>query len=306
MSGARKVVLLGVPSAAGASRAGLEAAPRALREAGLAAALRRVGCEVVDLVDLALFPFVPDAEHPRARNVSGVACALRATADEMTRALPEGFTLVLGGGCSLLAGVVAGVRRHLGRPPAVVLVDAHGDLNTPETSPSGFLDGMGLALAQGSGPEALAALDEGPWVSPRETALVGWRELDPGEREMLPRLAAALSAQELLSVGGEGASRRVRAALPAIPLVVELDVDVMEPAVMPAKGASPPGAALSPLEVQELLGHLLADARAQALLVTGYDPALDADGGAARTLVELLAQACAPAGRGERASAQRG
>jgi arginase len=299
MSDARKVVLLGVPSAAGASRAGLEGAPRALREAGLTAALRRAGFEVVDLVDLALFPFVPDAEHPRARNVPGVACALRATADEMTRALREGFTLVLGGGCSLLAGVVAGARRSFGRPPGVVLLDAHGDLNTPETSPSGFLDGMGLALAQGRGPNALAALDEGPWPSPRETALVGWRELDPGEHEMLPRLAVALSAQELKSLGMEGAAQRLRAALPAIPLLVQLDVDVMEPDAMPAKGASPPGPALSASEVEDLLGRLLADARSAALLVTGYDPALDLAGEAARALVELLARACA------RASAER-
>ena len=76
--------------------------------------------------------------------MEGVACALRAAADEMTRALAEGFTLVLGGDCTLAAGVAAGARRYLGQPPGLVFIDADADLNTPETTPSGFLHGMAL------------------------------------------------------------------------------------------------------------------------------------------------------------------
>lgn len=291
----RRIVTLGVPASAGASRPGVEGAPRALREAGLVTALERAGLEVVDLVDLSLFPFREDREHPSARNAAGVACAVRATADEMTRALPEGFTVVLGGGCSLLAGVVAGVRRHFGRPPGIVVLDAHADLNTEATSPSGFLDGMALALALGLGPEAIRSSDGGPWVAPGAVVLVGWRELDPGEREALPRLGAALSAADARLAGPSGVARRVLAALPPGPFVVHLDVDVLDPALMPAKGASPPGPALGSDELGELLARLLADERAAALLVTGFDPALDADGRRARLLIDLVARACAQA-----------
>jgi arginase len=305
MTVSRRIVILGVPAAAGASRGGVEGAPRALREAGLMTAMDRAGLQAIDLVDLALFPFREDRDHPRARNAPGVACAIRATADEMTRALPEGFTVVIGGGCSLLAGVVAGVRRHFGRPPGVVLLDAHADLNTEATSPSGFLDGMALALALGLGPDEIRTSDKGPWVEPQAVALVGWRELDPGEREALPRLGTALSAAEARRVGAPEVARRVLAGLPPAPFVAHLDADVLDPAVMPAKGASPPGPALEEDELDDLLKRLLADERAAALLVTGFDSTLDADGHGARVLVDLLAGACASVARGSPGLPQR-
>src|SRR6185295_20271202 len=94
-----KVAVFGVPTAAGGRGPGVERAPFALRAAGLLSSLKALGATVVNLSDLSLFPYRDDPEHPRARNAEVVACALRATADEMTRALPEGFTLVLGGDC---------------------------------------------------------------------------------------------------------------------------------------------------------------------------------------------------------------
>jgi arginase len=305
MTVSRRIVILGVPAAAGASRPGVEGAPRALREAGLVGAMGRAGLEPIDLVDLSLFPFREDPDHPRARNAAGVACAIRATADEMTRALPEGFTLVLGGGCSLLAGVVAGVRRHCGRSPGVVLLDAHADFNTEATSPSGLLDGMALALALGLGPDEIRAGDEGPWVEPRAVAVVGWRELDPEERAALPRLGTALSAVDARLAGAPEVARRVLAGMPAGPFVVHVDADVLDPAVMPAKGGSPPGPALERDELEDLLKRLLADERATALLVTGFDPALDADGRGARLLVDLLAGTCAHTTGGRPGPSQR-
>src|SRR5262249_57721428 len=93
-----------------------------------------------------------DPAHPRARNAEVVACALRAAADEMTRALAEGFTIVLGGDCTLVAGTVAGARRKLGQPVGVVYLDANADLNTPQTSSSAHLPGIALSLAMGRGP----------------------------------------------------------------------------------------------------------------------------------------------------------
>ena len=99
-----KIAVFGVPTAAGGRAPGLERAPFALREAGLLAGLRATGSRVVHLSDLSLFPYRDDAEHPQARNAEVVECALRAAADEMTRSLHEGFTIVLGGDCTLVAG----------------------------------------------------------------------------------------------------------------------------------------------------------------------------------------------------------
>ena len=145
--GAGKLAVFGVPSAAGARGSGVSRAPFALREAGLIERLRDGGWRVVHLSDLSLFPFREDAKNPRARNPDGVACAVRAAGDEMARALAEGLTLVLGGDCTLVAGTLAGARAALERPVGLVYLDANADLNTPETTPSGYLSGQALALA---------------------------------------------------------------------------------------------------------------------------------------------------------------
>ncbi|PYQ17372.1 MAG: arginase [Acidobacteria bacterium] len=296
-----KVAVLGVPTAAGARGPGVERAPFALREAGLLFRLKADGATVVNLSDLSLFPHREDAAHPRARNAEVVACALRATADEMTRALPEGFTVVLGGDCTLSAAVAAGAGRALGEAVGVVYVDANADLNTPETSPSGYLDGMALALALGRGAETVvAALGPAPAVQPGHVALVGFRELDPGERGALGELGLALPASAARKLG-----MRVTAALALDgvengdgPVVVHLDVDAIDPSEMPAKQVSTPGPALSLAEVSDLVTALVASPRVVAFEVAEYDPQRDPDRSNAGKLVDLIARAVARRLRG--------
>src|SRR5688572_16180183 len=179
-----KIAVVGVPSAAGARGAGVARGPFALRASGLLPALAADGTRVVNLSDLSLFPYREDTEHPRARNADVVACAVRAAADEMTRALDEGFTLMLGGDATIVAGAVAGARRKLGAPVGLVYVDAHADLHTPETTRSGFLQGMVLSLALGRGPEVVSrAYAPEPAVVASNVALLGVRDWEPGERE---------------------------------------------------------------------------------------------------------------------------
>jgi arginase len=291
-----KVAVFGVPTAAGAHAPGVERAPFALREAGLLDSLRGLGATVVNLSDLSLFPYREDPAHPRARNAEGVACAVRAAADEMTRAMAEGFPLVLGGDCTLVAGLAAGARRHLGQPVGVVFLDANADLNTPETSPSGYLGGMALALALGRGPrEVLAAMGPDGAVQPDHVALVGFRELDPGERPALGELGLALPAPAARRLG-----MRVTSALALDgvgngdgPLVVHVDVDVIDPAEMPAKTNLTPGPGLTFQETGDLLTALMASPRVAALEVCELLPARDPDGVHARKLVELLTRALA-------------
>ena len=286
-----KLAVFGVPSAAGAGGPGVERAAFVLREAGLLGALRAAGARVVNLSDLSLFPFREDAENPRARNTEVASCALRATADEMTRALAEGFTIVIGGDCSLVAGAAAGARKALGRPVGLVYVDAHADLNTPETSPSGLLNGMALALAMGRGPAGL--LPDGAAVDPAHVALLGFRHLDPGERAALGDLGLALPAAATRQLG-----MRVAAALAleAVdneegPVLVHLDVDAIDYAEMPVKDSGEGG--LSAAEVADLVTALAASPRVVALHVAEFAPERDPDGTHARKVVELLARAIA-------------
>ena len=291
-----KLAVFGVPSSAGAAGPGLENGPFALREAGLLQRLRQTGARVVNLSDLSLFPHREDPAHPRARNAEVVACAVRAAADEMTRALAEGFTLVLGGDCSLVAGAVGGARQALGRPVGLVYLDANADLNTPETSPSGRLHGMALALALGRGPqEVVEAAGPPPAVQPDHVALVGFRELDPGERGVLGDLGLALPAMAARRLGMRATAAL---ALDAVanedgPLLVHLDVDVIDPAEMPAKGTHTGGAALSLAEVSDLVTALVASPRVVALEVTEFQPDKDTGGASAQRLVELIGRALA-------------
>jgi arginase len=291
-----KVAVFGVPTAAAARGPGMERAPFALREAGLLSRLRASGATVVNLSDLSLFPYRDDPEHPRARNAEVVSCAVRAAADEMTRALPEGFTVVLGGDCTLAAAVAAGAGTALREAVGLVYVDANADLNTPETTPSGYLDGMALALALGRGPEpVLAALGSAPAVQPGHVALLGFRELDPGEREPLGELGLALPASAARKLG-----MRVTAALALDgvengdgPVVVHLDVDAIDPAEMPAHDVVTPGTALSLAEVSDLVTALVASPRVVAFDVAEYNPQRDPDGTHARKLVDLVTRAVA-------------
>jgi arginase len=289
-----KIAVFGVPSAAGSSRAGTERAPFALREAGLLHALRALGPPVVNLSDLSLFPYRDDAGP--ARNAEVVACAARAAADEMGRALAEGFTVVLGGDCSLVAGTLAGARAALGQPVGLVYLDANADLNTPETSPSGLMSGMALALALGRGPEeVVSAGGAPPAVRPEHVALIGFRELDPGEQHPLGDLGLALPASAARRLG-----MRTAAALGLDgvgnddgPIVVHLDVDVVDPLEMPAKGILTEGPALSLAEVSDLVTAFLASPRVVAIQVMEYDPSGDPDGVHARKIVGVLARALA-------------
>ena len=289
-----QIAVFGVPSAAGASKPGTERAPFALREAGLLPALRALGAPVVNLSDLSLFPYRDDTGP--ARNAEGVACAARAAADEMGRALGEGFVVVLGGDCSLVAGTLAGARAALGQPVGLVYLDANADLNTPETSPSGLMSGMALSLALGRGPQAVvSAGGEAPAVRPEHVALLGFRELDPGEQRPLGDLGLALPGSAARRLGMRSAAAL---ALDGVgnedgPIVVHLDVDVVDPLEMPAKGILTEGAALSLAEVSDLVTAFLASPRVVAIEVMEYDPSADPDGVHARKIVDLLTRALA-------------
>src|SRR5262245_51550018 len=291
---AGKVAVFGVPTAAGSQAAGLENGPFVLREAGLLQALKAEGATVVNLSDLSLFPYRDDPEHAKARNVSGVACAVRAAGDETTRALREGFTVVLGGDCTLAVGTVAGARAALGSPVGLVYLDANADLNTPDTSPSGLLCGMALAMALGRGPSEVAtAAGEPPAVRGEHVALLGYRQLDGSERRALGHLGLALPAEAMKRLG-----MRVAAALAldAVenddgPILVHLDVDVIDPGEMPAKTSVTPGIGLTIAEASDLVTALVASPRVAALEVVAYQPDRDPARSCARALVDLVARA---------------
>jgi arginase len=285
-----KVAVFGVPTAAASVAPGVARAAFALREQGLLKALRARGATVVNLSDLSLFPLREDPEHPRARNTEVIACALRAGADEMTRAVPEGFTVLLGGDCTMGAAAAGGAAKALGRPVGLVWLDANADLNTEATSPSGIVGGMALSIALGRGPAGLPEA-AGSRVDPARTALVGYREVDEGEREPLAALALSIPADEARAADPAALADRLLAAVGGGPTVVHMDVDVIDPSEMPAKAGLTPGQGLTRAQAAALLSALVRRPEVVALVVASYDPDRDPDGSCGAALVDIIAGA---------------
>ncbi|MDX1623855.1 MAG: arginase [Gemmatimonadota bacterium] len=181
--------LLGVPLDLGAGRRGVDMGPSALRIAGIRSRLEAIGCEVVDGGDIRVPPpESADPGEPAARYLEEIAAVNRTLASRVRRALDEGATpLVLGGDHSIAIGSVAGAggwARDRGEEIGLLWFDAHADMNTPETTPSGNIHGMPLAVCLGHGPPSLVEIGGfSPKVRPERVALIGARDLDHGERE---------------------------------------------------------------------------------------------------------------------------
>lgn len=174
----------------------------------------------------------------------------------------------LAGDCCATIGVMAGLQRA-GLEPTLIWFDAHGDFNTWETTPSGFFGGMPLAMAVGLGEQTLLELTGmTPWPEAK-VVLTDARDLDPGERELVQNSAIRHSAQisELLVSGG----------IPAGPLYVHFDVDIIDPAEAPAMNYPAPGGPTA-AEVKEVLRVLAETGRVVAVSVSLWEPDLDADG----------------------------
>ncbi len=188
------IVVVGVPTALGGAKPGQEQTPTRLRELGLLDLLVArpglSGAEVLDSGDLAIEPGFQADPHPTAKNAAAIAEFLPRERDLVARALgqaPErARLLVLGGDCTAHAGAMAGFRQA--RPErrlAIAWFDAHGDSNTPDTTPSGDVWGMPFAMLLGRGSAELVDACDGPTVAAEDAALFGGQVLDETESRML-------------------------------------------------------------------------------------------------------------------------
>jgi arginase len=190
---AQKVRIIGVPMDLGQSRRGVDMGPSALRGAGLQTSIKKLGLQVEDIGNLSVKqPEEMPVGEKRAKYMQEIAetCADVAAAAE--KALSEGFLpLVLGGDHSIAAGVAAGVANHFRKEKKQIgylWLDAHGDMNTPETSPSGNVHGMPLAAIMGYGaPELVDLLGFKPKAEPGNIVIVGARDLDAQERKIVKK-----------------------------------------------------------------------------------------------------------------------
>jgi arginase len=291
----RPVSIIGAPLDLGQERRGVDMGPSAIRYAGLDERLTEIWLAVSDLGNVV----TPEPEalalvDERARYLPEILNACADLAALVEEAVREGARpLVLGGDHSIAMGTLAGLAAAAGRPGGVIWIDAHGDLNTPESSPSGNVHGMSLAAALGLAPEwfsherlTLPALD------PDRVVLLGIRSLDPAERAYLHE--SGIRVFTMSDIDRIGIERALREALDRVAgpgfVHVSLDMDVLDPEVAPGVGTPVPGG----LTYRE--AHLACELVAESGIAGSFEvvesnPILDRENTTARTVVELVASA---------------
>lgn len=187
----KEISVIGVPSDLGQARRGVDMGPSAIRYAGLIEKLEELQYVVHELGNI---PIKRPDRHEKMRadhlkNLDEVVAANTLLANTVNKEkTKKRFPLILGGDHSIAIGTLAGMANHY-ENLGVIWFDAHGDINTPETSPSGNIHGMPLAVSLGLGHEKLTSiLNEGPKIKSENIVIIGARDLDDGEKTLLKEL----------------------------------------------------------------------------------------------------------------------
>jgi arginase len=288
----RKATIIGAALDLGSGRRGVDMGPSAIRYAGLDGRISELGLEYEDLgnVGTAVAEAIDEGDE-HARFLPQIKETCRHIAELVAEAAGSGsIPVVLGGDHSVALGSLGGLHRVHG-PGGVLWMDAHGDLNSPETSPSGNVHGMVLAAALGlAGDRFQGDGWELPALAPSRVALVGVRSLDEGERELLGELdARVFTMSDVDRVGVEHAVREALAHVAGPGFVhVSLDMDVVDPDVAPGVG-TPVRGGLSYREAHLAMELVAESGLAMSLDVVEVNPVLDRENETGKLAVELVA-----------------
>ena len=295
----RRVALIGVPLDLGGNRRGVDMGPSALRVTNLAERIRALGCEVVDTGDVDVpLPEEREAGDPKKKYASEIREVCEDLCGRVSKALDEGrLPVVLGGDHSLAMGSIAGVARHFRekkRKVGLLWFDAHGDMNTPESTNSGNVHGMPLAHVLGMGDPALSGIGGfSPKVQASNTCLIGVRDLDDREKRLIAD--SGVKVYTMKDIDRHGASHVIDEAIQIASrdtagIHVSYDVDSIDPGVAIGVGTPKKGG----LTYRE--AHLCLETVADSKLLTSLDvteinPILDTRNATAELGSELILSA---------------
>lgn len=296
---AQTVHLHGVPLDLGGNHRGVDMGPSAVRIAGLAERLSQLGCQVVDRGNVPVpIPETQMPRYPQKKYIRDIARACQKLYHRVYRSHTEGaLPIVVGGDHSLAAGSVAASADFAAATHGqigLVWVDAHGDLNTPETTTSGNVHGMPLAALLGDEPAELARIGvRSPEVAANRTVLVGLRDLDPPERDRIKR--SGVTAFTMKDVDRHGIATVMEKALAiatrnTFGIHLSFDLDVCDPSIAPGVGTPVKGG----IDWREanLLMEAVADSRRMVSCeVTELNPILDVRNQSGEVAIDVISSA---------------
>jgi len=295
----KPVHIINVPLDLGASRRGTDAGPSAFRIAGLNRAVKKLGYDVTAETDIS----VPTMESRNTDNSSTrfkeeILAVCESLAAVACQAMEDAeIPLVIGGDHSIAMGTVSGISAHFRKQQqdlGLIWFDAHGDMNLPDTSPTGNVHGMPLAHLLGHGDADLAnVFGSHPAVKPEHVALIGIRDIDRGEREIIRK--SGINAFTMRDIDEQGMSAVAQQALEVVNrgtagFHVSFDLDGCDPSVIPGSGTLVPGG-VSYREAHLLLELCAEHGRMTSLEVVELNPFIDHGNVSAERAVALVQSA---------------
>jgi arginase len=294
----KDVRMIGVPMDLGAGRRGVDMGPSAVRYAGLGQLVQALGFTYSDGGDISV-P-IPEIRAPGRgpRYLKEIHRACERLAQRVEKLMDDGVTpLVIGGDHSMAIGTITGVASHFRKRDekiGLIWVDAHADMNTPDTSPSGNIHGMPLGSVMGYGsPELVNLGGFSPKIEPDNVALIGIREVDPGEREIV--LRSGIHYYEMMKVDARGMGAVIEEAIAhatrgTAGVHLSFDMDAVDPEYAPGVG-TPVRGGLS-LRESHLLMELVSDSgRLVSMEFAELNPIHDVANQTGQLLCELVGSA---------------
>ena len=299
MENQKPIRIVGVPMDLGASRRGTDMGPSALRIAGLGPALRKMGLEVGRENDIAVpSPESRDPKSTQLRFHAEILSTCRELAVSVEKILQEGARpLVLGGDHSIALGTVSGVASYFREKDeniGLLWFDAHGDMNLPDTSPSGNIHGMPLAHLIGRGDDELASIGgfKGK-IKPENVALIGVRDIDKNERNIIRESGIHIyTMRDIDERGMAGVAKEALEVMNAgtAGFHLSFDVDGLDPSVAPGSGTLVAGG-VSFREAHLLLEHCADSGTMVSMEVVELNPVIDNGNETAERVIQLIQSA---------------
>jgi len=288
----RSISLIGVPLYTLAKNNGMGLAVQTLRNLGIDRTLRERCVEFRDCGDVAFPLLTRDNGPPTIRNSEYFLKCTDAIFNASNGICEQNMSFFLGGECGLVVGSAAALKQQLPGKPGLLWIDAHGDFNTPETSPSGFVGGMPLAFVCGRGPPFSQQIENQRPIFEEEAVVhLSGRDFDPLESEALRSSRVKLYSSSEFQESPNKVAAEIAETLTKQSdwIICHFDVDAIDPAIMPAVNY-PCRNGLTPEDANTVVAALSKTGKLRAFNLAGYNSTLDKDGGCGKTILDLIAK----------------